>query len=233
MYQLPAAGLALSLIVFSSASNFGAEADGVVDVFLTRAEPRLESYEAHRTLVGWSEGSDREGSLHVITEFDRAARMLRYTILAEAGSGIVRRRGLEGVLRAEIEAVKEGRMAQSALTAQNYKFSPPVAEDTGLYRLLIRPQRKDSLLVDGAMFVTGDGDLVRVEGQLAKNPSFWTTRVEVAREYARIAGITMLVRVQSTVKTRLFGTGRFLMTYRYRHVNGQQVEDAPESTARR
>jgi hypothetical protein len=68
---------------------------------------------------------------------------------------------------------------------------------------------------------------------LAKNPSFWTTRVEVVREYTRIAGVTMLVRVQSNVKTRLFGTGRFLMAYTYRYVNGQQVENSSVNTARR
>lgn len=81
------------------------------------------------------------------------------------------------------------------------------------------------------MFVTGAGDLVRVEGQLARNPSFWTTQVEVAREYARIGGIAMLVRVlHSRIKTRLFGTGQFLMTYRYQSVNGQRIEDELENT---
>jgi hypothetical protein len=54
----------------------------------------------------------------------------------------------------------------------------------------------------------------------------------VTREYARIAGITMLVRVQSIITTRLFGTGRFLMTYKYQYVNGRHVENEPESAAR-
>jgi hypothetical protein len=80
------------------------------------------------------------------------------------------------------------------------------------------------------MLVKPAGELVRVEGQLAKNPSFWTTRVDVIREYARIAGITMLVRVESKVKTRLFGTGGFLMTYNYRRVNEQFIDPDTETT---
>lgn len=83
------------------------------------------------------------------------------------------------------------------------------------------------------MFVTGEGDLVRVEGQLAKRPSFWTTHVEVAREYERIAGITMLVRLESKITTRLFGSGGFLMTYTYQRVNGRQVDIQSHSAARR
>jgi hypothetical protein len=229
---LPSVGLAITLIVFSSASYSRAETDGVVGIFLGQAEPVLESYEAHRTLVGWSDGTTREARLEVRTAFDRAARALRYTVLGEEGSAIIRRRGLHAVLRAEAEAVKQGRMAQSALTPQNYDITASSVDETGLHRLLIHPRRADSLLVRGAMFVTGEGDLVRVEGQLAKRPSFWTTHVEVAREYARIAGITMLVRVQSKVKTRLFGSGGFLMTYTYQRVNGRQV-DTQSHTARR
>lgn len=233
LYQLPTAGLAVTLIAFSAASYSRAETGGVLRTFLSRAEPVLETYEARRTLMGWSDGTNREGRLEVRTEFDRATRTLRYTVVGEEGSALVRRRGLHAVLRAEAEAVKQGHMAQSVLTPQNYDIIASGVNEIGLHRLLIHPRRADSLLVRGAMFVTGEGDLVRVEGQLAKRPSFWTTHVEVAREYERIAGITMLVRVESKVTTRLFGSGGFLMTYTYQRVNGRQVDIQSHSAARR
>jgi hypothetical protein len=220
MYRLLAAGFAIALIAFSSTSDAH---DGVLLTFLGRVEPILESYEADRTLVGWSDAFNKQGRLEVRTQFDRTARLLRYEILAEEGSGMIRSRALEAVLRSEAEAVTQGRMAQSALTPQNYEITPSGSDEAGLYRLVIHPRRADSLLVRGAMFVTGEGDLVRVQGQLAKRPSFWTTQVDVTREYSRVAGITLLARVESAAKTRLFGTGRFVMTYRYRHVNGQPV----------
>jgi hypothetical protein len=176
-----------------------------------------------------------KGRLDVRTEFDRAARTLRYAVLGERGSAIIRSRGLHEVLRAEAEAVEQGRMALSALTLQNFDITPSGVDEVdeiGLHRLLIHPRRADSLLVQGVMFVTGEGDLVRVEGQLSKRPSFWTTHVEVAREYERIAGITMLVRIESKVKTRLFGSGGFLMTYTHHRVNGGQVDIQSHSAAR-
>jgi hypothetical protein len=165
MHQLSAAVFAVMLIGLSSASNPGAERD-VVLTFLGGAEPMLENYEAYRTLIGSSEGSKREGRLDVRTEFDRTARTLRYAILAEEGSALIRHRGLEAVLRAEADSVTQGRMAQSALTPENYDiaFSDSDSDEMGLYRLLLHPRRTDSLLVQGAMFVTSTGDLRKVEG---------------------------------------------------------------------
>ena len=46
------------------------------------------------------------------------------------------------------------------------------------------------LLVDGTIYLNPDnGELVRMEGRLAKSPSFWTRRVEIVRWYRRIAGV--------------------------------------------
>ena len=36
---------------------------------------------------------------------------------------------------------------------------------------------------------------MRVEGELAKSPSFWTRRIEVVKQYARVAGLRVPVRV--------------------------------------
>jgi hypothetical protein len=183
MYRLLAAGLAVVLIGFSSSTDMRADADGVIiQTFLNREEPILESYEADRTLVGWSEAFKSEGRLEVRTEFNRAARTLRYTILTEKGSGLIRSRGLKAVLRSEAEAVKQGRMAQSALTPQNYDIALSGIDETGMYRLLIAPRRADALLVRGATLVTREGDLVRVEGQLAKRPSFCRPLLTLRRD---------------------------------------------------
>ncbi|MBI4265827.1 MAG: hypothetical protein HY657_15740 [Acidobacteria bacterium] len=224
MSRSTAAIVAIALIVSTRPYAGDERGASVLDQFLTRTEPALDSYEAHRTLVGWSEGSSRRGQMDVHTTFDRAARTLRFAIVSEEGSGLVRRRGLEAVLRAEAEAVEEGRLGQSTLTAANYDITYAGATEEGLYRLAIDPRRADRFLVRGGALVTGHGDLVRVDGRLAKSPSFWTTQVDVAREYARVGGVTVLVRVQSRITTRLFGTGRFSMTYRYQTVNGRPVE---------
>ncbi|HEX2461771.1 MAG TPA: hypothetical protein VHJ58_16620, partial [Vicinamibacterales bacterium] len=87
------------------------------------------------------------------------------------------------------------------------------------------------LLVDGAILVTpDDADLVRIEGRMARNPSVWTSRVEVSREYARLAGVRVPVRVESRAWVKIAGVSTFVMTYEYEEVNGRTL--APSSAVR-
>jgi len=79
-------------------------------------------------------------------------------------------------------------------------------------------------LIDGAVFVTDtDADLVRVEGRLAKNPSFWAKRVDVVKQYGRVGGLRVPLRVDSTAQMRLAGTSTLTMTYDYQMINGITV----------
>jgi hypothetical protein len=80
------------------------------------------------------------------------------------------------------------------------------------------------------MFLTIDGDLARVEGRLAKNPSFWVTRVSVVRSYRRINGVLMPVSLDTTAQLRLLGSSTLRMTYRYSRVDDRAVNDAADGT---
>ena len=68
----------------------------------------------------------------------------------------------------------------------------------------------------------------RVEGRLAKSPSFWTRSVDVVRHYARRAGRQVPVEVQSLADVKVVGPTQFVMKYEYESVNGQAAhESAP------
>jgi hypothetical protein len=62
-----------------------------------------------------------------------------------------------------------------------------------------------------------------IRGSLAKNPSFWTRRVEIIRRYQRIAGVRLPVALESVANVRFAGTSTLTMTYEYESVNGQSV----------
>lgn len=64
---------------------------------------------------------------------------------------------------------------------------------------------------------------MRIEGALAKTPSFWTKTVQIVRHYERIGGIRLPVLMQSTAAVRIAGTSTFTTTYHYETVNGQPV----------
>jgi hypothetical protein len=92
-------------------------------------------------------------------------------------------------------------------------------------RVAIHPRRKDSLLIDGSILLTNDGaDLVRMEGQLVKRPSFWTRRVEIVRRYCRIAGVRVPIETGSTADVLFAGRSTFSMGYEYESINGVMVE---------
>ena len=80
------------------------------------------------------------------------------------------------------------------------------------------------LLVEGSIYLDPDaGELVRLEGQLSKTPSFWTRRVEIVRWYQRIAGFRMPTALESVANVRIAGVSTFRMTYEYESINGHRV----------
>ncbi|MBI2834734.1 MAG: hypothetical protein HYX76_09955 [Acidobacteria bacterium] len=206
------------------ASSAGREVGGaLVDRFLARADESLTQYRALRRLTARNERFRKEGQLEAVTSLDPQGGF-HYEILNGSGSGLVRKRVLEPILRGEARALAEGAATRAALTPANYEFVQVEPSVGPLAQLTIRPKRKDTLLVDGSVFVTPDeADLIRIEGKLAKNPSFWTTRVQVSREYSRIAGVRVPVRVESRAWVRIVGVSTFVMTYEYTEINGRKV----------
>ena len=113
---------------------------------------------------------------------------------------------------------------QGALTPSNYVFEDRGAQPDGLVSLSVKPKRKDMLLVEGSIYLNpDDGELVRMEGQLSKTPSFWTRRVEIVRWYQRIAGFRMPTALESVANVRIAGVSTFRMTYEYESINGRKV----------
>jgi hypothetical protein len=205
-----------------------------VERFLSRADTPLTSFVAFRHLTASARSGQTTGWLTACTALDAGG--FHYRIVGEGGSGLIRKRVLRAALEAEARARSTGDAARAALDPLNYEFltSPSAADDEpGLARIVLKPRRKDPMLVDGWMFLTVDGsDLVRVEGRLAKAPSFWTRRVNVVRRYARLGAIRVPVSMESNAQVLIVGSGSFAMSYSYAHVNGQPVaEPAPAAEA--
>ena len=127
-----------------------------------------------------------------------------------------------------------GNPDEGALTPANYVFEDRGAQPDGLASLAMKPRRKGVLLVDGSIFLNPeDGELVRMEGQLTKTPSFWTRRVEIVRWYQRIAGFRMPTALESVANVRIAGISTFRMTYEYESINGQHVGNPQPRTVAR
>jgi hypothetical protein len=190
----------------------------------------LTQYRALRRMYARCERLGQEGWLDVWTELD--GRTFRYEIVSERGSDRVRSKVLKPILEREQELIAAGEVARSALTAENYVFEHPAVQETGSRYVLLKPKRKDVLLVDGRMVLSADGtDLLRVEGRLAKNPSFWTSLVNVIRHYGRVNGVRVPVATQSTAKVKLAGMASLDVRYEYETINNRPVSIANRRAA--
>ena len=192
--------------------------------FLSTDQSVVHQLTTLRHLEARNEHFDADGWMDVRTEAD--ATGFRYTVLAEGGSGLVRNKALRGTLEQEKRLWANGEADHSWFTPDNYDFEDGGTDVEGLARVGVTPKRKDLLLVNGSIFLKpADGELVRIEGTLARSPSFWTRRVDIVRHYARIAGNHLPVAVESTAQIRLAGSSTFKMSYAYERVNGVKVDE--------
>ena len=214
--------LALTAYVTAEPASPSPGIEPVLHRFLARPNEPLVSYQGTRRLEGRNERFNVTGWMEIATEL--SADGFHYRVIDEGGSELIRHRVFRAMLENEQQLFASGDVERSAFTAVNYELTPGGAEEPGLVKLFAHPRRHDTMLIDGAVYVTdSDADLVRVEGELAKNPSFWTRHVQVMKQYARIGGLRVPVRVESTAQMRLVGTSTMTMTYDYSMINGVPV----------
>lgn len=197
--------------------------DELIQRFLVSDEASPIAYLALRRLEARNERFHTDGWLDACTELTQES-VFRYRVIAEGGSGLIRGRVLKSALENEREAWTSGEIDRSTLGLANYEFQTTDGTDGDLRIVTLKPRREDRMLVDGVMFLRPPaGDLVRVEGTLAKGPSFWAPRVEVVRRYERIAGVRVPVTLESVAQVRMVGRSSFRMSYHYLSVNGRDL----------
>jgi hypothetical protein len=185
-------------------------------------DPPLKQYRAYRRMHAVSEKFNQEAWLDCWTEFDD--RGFRYEVVSERGSEYILEKVLRTLLRREQELIAGGQADRADLSTANYQFVEPSAQGDGERYVLLKPKRKDVLLVDGRMVLNEDRtELLRVEGRLAKNPSFWTSLVNVIRQFVRLDGIRVPISTESVAKVKFAGTSRMDVRYEYDTINGRPV----------
>jgi len=218
--------LATPLLAIEEAQRSASSDPAVVQRFLARPDEPLTRYRALRRLEARNSRFKLHGWMEAWTELTPDGQFT-YTIVREGGSEYIRNKVLRAVLENEEKLFATRNASRSAVTAENYELRGTEAAEPGLVKLFVKPKRREVSLVDGAAIVTEDeADLVRVEGRLAKNPSFWTKRVDVVRRYHRLGGVRVPSRLDTVAQIRLAGTSTLSMTFEYQMVNGVHVASA-------
>ncbi|MGE3273573.1 MAG: hypothetical protein AB7O67_00575 [Vicinamibacterales bacterium] len=216
--------LLLPLLLVASGATAGESSDAHLDPRIPRLVAALDTAEVDVTATRLLKAATRSGGhaawLRARTE--RHGADVRIDVLEEHGSGRTRKRVLHGVLDAERESDRQRR---SAITSANYDFRIEQEGPDG-YAVRLLPKRRDTRLVDGVIWVDADGHPRRLQGRLAKSPSFWVRSVTILTTYDQVNGVTLPVSVETLADVRFIGLSVFSMRYTYESVDRDAVRSA-------
>lgn len=163
----------------------------------------IEAYATSKTFTILHDGRT---SVRVVAALTFTAPDLKeFTVLESRGSDFMRTRIINRMMSTEVEIAREQSRKRAAITPDNYRFGA-VREDGDAYVIEVEPRRQDEVLFKGQAWITKDGfHLKRIEGEPARNPSFWTKHIRFVSEFMPVNGVWMQVRTVATVTMRVLG----------------------------
>jgi len=197
----------------------------------------LRAYEGNRTYRLEYRGfpGSRTAEMVVEVRYDSPATK-QFTVRSESGSKLVIERVFKKLMEAEREALNEENQSHVALNNDNYTFVLQGYEPgpNGLmYVLTVEPRVASKLLFRGKIWVDADDFAVaRMEGEPAKNPSFWTKDSKIEQVYGRVGDFWLPISNRSSSAVRLGGHASLTIDYRdYRIVSASPLIQRNESIA--
>ena len=210
-------------------------ADQVVQRMVERNEQRaqaLESYRGTRIYNLEYHGLASKSATLVVAMTYRRPDEKKFCIVSESGSELLQGRVLKRLLEAEVDAMQEEQRRQTVMGPKNYEFRLITNEQTvdqGFYILEVTPRIKNKFLFQGRIWVDRqDFAVARMEGEPAKNPSWWTKRNAIHVTYEKIGEFWLPARNETNTQVRIVGNSLLTIVYRdYEILNA----DAMQATA--
>jgi hypothetical protein len=140
-----------------------------------------------------------------------------FETVSASGWGVVLKYVFPRLLEAEVESSRPDARDRSRITPENYSFEMTGTEevhDRPAYVMTMEPKTKNKFLMRGRIWVDAeDYAIVRIEGQPAKNPSFWTRSVHFTHEYQKSGVFWFPMRDDSVTDVRIVGTTEMRIEY--------------------
>jgi outer membrane lipoprotein-sorting protein len=169
-------------------------------------QSELAGYTATRRYVAVNK--KRRAEMLVRVECDSNG-VKQFSVVSEEGSGAIRKHLFEKLLSEETEASRRGTRNSTRLTPVNYDFRIVGQEtlETGpAYVLEVAPKTPNKYLINGKIWVdANDYSIVRIEGQPARNPSFWVHNVRFVHTYQKVGQFWFAYSTDTTSQVRIFG----------------------------
>jgi hypothetical protein len=203
----------------ASAASLTAEqvVHNLIKMNLNRAQS-LQGFQSTRLYRASYQGFGGARSAEMLVKVKFASpKTKEFSILSTTGSKLIIDRVFKKLLEAEIEALDTDMQRRSALTEDNYSFTLIAYESDSSgarYVLAVEPRTKDKFLYRGRIWVDArDFAVILLQGEPAKNPSFWTKKAEVAQEYTKVNDFWLPAHNQSVSAIRLGGRAELTIDY--------------------
>jgi hypothetical protein len=201
----------------------------------------LESYTSERTyrVEYHGTGGEHHGEIVVHVEYGEHGEK-HLAVISESGSKIICERVLRKMVETEQEASERSNRKQIALSAENYTFEllgEQMVDGMQTWVLRVAPKIENKLTYRGRIWVSKDDfAVVRVEGEPAKNPSWWISRASFDWQYERHGKFWLPERSVAVSHVRIGGEAKLTIEYgSYKIVASQesrpsQLDPAPAAT---
>ena len=174
--------------------------------FDAQRQSELTGYMATRHYVAVNKKRRAEMLVRVSCDSNGAKQ---FSVVSEQGSGAIRKHLFQKLLSEETEASRRGTRNSTRLTPANYDFQIVGQEtlETGpAYVLEVSPRTPNKYLINGKIWVdANDYSIVRIEGQPARNPSFWVHNVHFVHTYQKVGKFWFASSTDTTSQIRIFG----------------------------
>jgi len=197
----------------------------IVARLLEKNEQRLnalEHYESERTYRIEYKGTagDHHAEIRVRVEYT-GPNHKKLTVESESGSKFICDKVLRRLIESEQEAATPSSRMQTSLSPENYDTEllgeEMVAVPGGQIRawvLRVKPKVNTKFTYRGKVWISEDDyAIVRIQGEPAKNPSWWINRTSFDAEYVRRGNVWLPAKNVSSSHMRLGGEAILTIAY--------------------
>lgn len=191
-------------------------------------------YTGSREYLLDNRGFNKRGEMLVNVNCDRNG-LKHFEVVSEDGWKSANKRVLRQMIATEADNSRPDTRPKTRITAENYTFR--IIETTPLagrmaYVIEATPKRDDKTLFRGRIWVDAeDYALARVEGEPAKNLSFWTRKVRFVQEYQKAGPFWFPVQTTSVTDARVFGeTDVKIRYFDYKPLSGAKRSNPVDPT---
>jgi outer membrane lipoprotein-sorting protein len=157
-----------------------------------------------------------------------------FKVLSQSGSKLLFNRVLFRLLSSEQDAQKTQNRTALEMSPKNYDFTLAGTEHSAAgdyYVLEANPKGKSPYLYRGKLWVDArDFAVARMQGEPAKNPSFWISHTQIEYRWAKIGDFWLPLHNQSETQVRMGGKAVLTIDYTDYQITGSNGNYASGSS---